>query len=38
MLFAPLEGWRHVKVTTTTLPSDYAHLLRDLSDVHFPDR
>jgi len=37
MLFAPLEGWRHVKVTDHHTAIDYAHLLRDLSDVHFPD-
>jgi hypothetical protein len=37
MLFAPLEGWRHVKVTDRHTAIDYAHLLRDLSDVHFAD-
>jgi hypothetical protein len=36
MLFAPLEGWRHVKVTDPHTAVDYAHALRDLSDVHFP--
>lgn len=36
MLFAPLEGWRHVKVTARRTAIDYAHLLRDLSDIHFP--
>lgn len=35
MLFAPLEGWRHVKVTDRHAAADYAHVLRDLSDVHF---
>jgi len=37
MLFAPLAGWRHVKVTDRRTIVDFAHLLRDLSDVHFPD-
>ena len=35
MLFAPLEGWRHVKVTERRTSIDYAHVLRDLSDIHF---
>src|SRR6202158_604251 len=37
MVFAPLEGWRHVKVTDRHTAIDYAHMLRDLSDAHFPD-
>lgn len=37
MMFAPLEGWRHVKVTDRRTAIDYAHALRDLADVHFPD-
>jgi hypothetical protein len=36
MLFAPLEGWRHVKVTERRTAIDYAHVLRDLADLHFP--
>jgi hypothetical protein len=36
MLFAPLEGWRHVEVTARRTAIDYAHILRDLSDIHFP--
>jgi hypothetical protein len=36
MLFAPLEGWRHVEVTDQRTAVDYAHILRDLSDRHFP--
>ena len=36
MMFAPLEGWRHVKVTDRHTAKDYAHALRDLSDTHFP--
>jgi hypothetical protein len=37
MLFAPLEGWRHVEVTDRHAAADYAAILRDLSDRHFPD-
>ena len=37
MMFAPLEGWRHVKVTDRHTAVDYAHALKDLSDEHFPD-
>jgi hypothetical protein len=37
MLFAPLEGWRHVEVTDRRTAVDYAQVLKDLSDVHFPD-
>ena len=37
MMFAPLEGWRHVKVTDRRASVDYAHALKDLSDTHFPD-
>nr|WP_294565136.1 IS630 family transposase [uncultured Rhodopila sp.] len=36
MLFAPLEGWRHVEVTDHRTAVDYAHILKDLSDRHFP--
>jgi hypothetical protein len=36
MLFAPLEGWRHVEVTDHRTAVDYAQILKDLSDVHFP--
>ena len=36
MMFAPLEGWRHVKVTDRHAAIDYAHALKDLSDTHFP--
>jgi DDE superfamily endonuclease len=37
MLFAPLAGWRHVKVTDRRTIVDFAHVLRDLSEVHFPE-
>jgi hypothetical protein len=36
MLFAPLEGCRHVKVTARHTAVGYAQLLKDLSDAHFP--
>src|SRR5499427_9916505 len=36
MLFAPLEGWRHIKVTDRHTAIDYAHVLNDLADIHFP--
>jgi hypothetical protein len=37
MMFAPLEGWRYVKVTDRHAAVDYAHVLKDLADIHFPD-
>lgn len=36
MLFAPLEGWRHVEITARRTAIDYAKILRDLADIHFP--
>ena len=36
MIFAPLEGWRHVEVTDHHAAIDYAKVLKELSDVHFP--
>ena len=35
MLFAPLEGWRGVKVTDRHTAVDYAHVLKDLADIRF---
>ena len=35
MMFAPLEGWRHVQVTDRHTAVDYAHVLKDLADTHF---
>jgi uncharacterized small protein (DUF1192 family) len=37
MLFAPLEGKRYVEVTDRHTAVDYAHFLRKVSDVWFPD-
>jgi hypothetical protein len=34
MMFAPLEGWLHVKVTERRTATDYVQALKDLSDVH----
>ena len=36
MMFAPLEGWRRVKVTDRHTALDYAQVLKELSDTHFP--
>ena len=36
MLFAPLEGWRDVAIRDRRTAIDYAHILRDLADFHFP--
>jgi hypothetical protein len=35
MMFAPLEGWRHIEVTDRHAAVDYAQVLKDLADVHF---
>jgi hypothetical protein len=37
MMFAPLEGWRHVEVTDRHTAVDHAQILKDLSDKHFPN-
>jgi len=37
MFFAPLEAWRHLEVTDRRTMIDWAHCMRDLVDVHFPD-
>jgi hypothetical protein len=37
MMFAPPEGWRCVKVTDRHAAVDYARVLKELSDVRFPD-
>jgi transposase len=36
LFFAPLMGWRHVKVTDQRTKVDWAHAMRELVDVHFP--
>ena len=35
ILFAPLQGWRFVEVKDQRTSKDYAHVLKNLSDVHF---
>ena len=37
MIFAPFLGFRHVEVTDTRTSIDFAHICRDIVDVHFPD-
>lgn len=37
MLFAPLEGWRHVKATERRTKRDFAEVIRELVDVHFSE-
>lgn len=37
MLFEPLGGWRHVKVTERRTRLDFAEVVRELVDIHFPD-
>lgn len=36
MVFQPVTGWRHAKVTGQRTLLDFAHLMRELVDVHFP--
>jgi len=36
MMFEPLGGQRHVKVTAHRTAVDYAHVVRELVDVHYP--
>jgi hypothetical protein len=37
MCFEPLQGWRHVKVTNRRTTQDFAHCMKDLVDIHFPE-
>ncbi len=37
IFFAPLEAWRHLKVTDQRTMVDFAHCMRDLVDIHFPE-
>ena len=36
MITAPFVGWRHVEVTARRTKLDFAQILQDLVDVHFP--
>ena len=38
MLCAPLEGWRHVKVTDRHTKVDWAELIQELVDDHYPGK
>ncbi len=38
MVYAPLDAWRHVEVTDRRTKRDFAGVLKDLADVHFPGR
>jgi hypothetical protein len=37
LAFAPLQGWRTVQVTEHRAKPDWAHFIKDIVDVHFPD-
>lgn len=37
MIFAPFQGFRHVEVTNQRTSIDFAHICRDLVDVHFSE-
>jgi DDE superfamily endonuclease len=37
MLFAPFIGWRCVKITDRRTKQDWAQVIKDLVDVHFPE-
>ena len=37
VFFAPLESWRHIKVTDRRTMIDFAYCMRDLIDIHFPE-
>jgi len=33
----PLRGWRHVKVTDQRTRVDFAHVIQEMVDVHYPE-
>lgn len=35
--FEPLRSWRHVEVTDRRTAVDWAHFMKHLADVHYPD-
>jgi hypothetical protein len=35
--FEPLQSWRHVAVTDRRTAVDWAHFMKQLADVHYPD-
>jgi hypothetical protein len=38
VLSAPLKGWRHVKVTDHHTKEDWAQVIKELVDEHFPEK
>jgi len=38
MVNAPLEGWRHVKVTDRHTKIDWAKLIQEIVDEHYPEK
>jgi hypothetical protein len=38
VLSAPLEEWRHVKVTDHHTKADWAQVIKELVDEHFPEK
>jgi len=37
LICEPLRGWRHVSVTARRTGIDWAHCVREMVDVHYPD-
>ena len=37
LFFSPLVSWRHIKVTEQRTHRDWAHCMKDLVDIHFPE-
>ena len=37
MLFEPLAAWRHVIVTKSRTAIDYAHVIKEIADEHYPN-
>ena len=37
MISQPLVGWRHVEITESRTAIDYAHFMKLVADVYFPD-
>jgi DDE superfamily endonuclease len=37
LCYEPLRGWRHVTATARRTKVDWAHVVRELVDVHYPD-
>src|SRR6266516_4335890 len=37
LISEPLRGWRHVQVTDQRTRVDFAHVIKELVDVHYPE-